>query len=232
MPRGKRPLDSVDARRGWGFSHKRPAIDPMNLLRVLFFARHLHDCRNFSEAMADAREYAHTDAGAARDSSGDPKRSSIARGMERLGIMDLLLLRREFRADCARDNTVAIQLFSDASPTTGTEIQGMVMDVLRRDGSTQRTVLPGCTLLRGFYDAASKAIALLHAIWVVPGPDVETVRYVLSKVVCVTTDFGNEVRTLEMVDCVEAYCKWMGGLSLSAARPFVNRDRRWLPHSI
>ena len=35
----------------------RPEVDPLNLLRALFFARHLNDVRNFTPALDDAHVY-------------------------------------------------------------------------------------------------------------------------------------------------------------------------------
>ena len=221
-----------EPRKRTGFMRNRTELDPLHLLRALFFARHLHNTRCFSEAMADAHVYLHPEDERARDSSKDPSRSALDRGMERLDIVDLLLHRREFHADAQFDRIESICLLTDGSPNTGTEIQGMVMDVLRRDGSTETIVLPGCTLLYGMFDAVSKSIALLHALWVIAGPDYATLEYVLRKVICVTTDFGCEVRTLEMVDCVRAYCEWMRGVPWESLRPLVNRDRRWLPNAI
>jgi len=232
MPTARRRVEPQPGRQGTGALRNRKEVDPLHLVRALFFARHLNDAREFTEAVDDAHDYEHAGDGSKRDSSVDPSRTSIDRGMQKLDITDLLLHRRELHADAKTDNLVAVSLFSDASPTTGTEVQGMVLDLLRRDGSTDRIVLPGCTLLYGMFDAVSKAVALLHAIWMLAGPDYETVAYVLSKVVSITTDFGCEVKTLEMVDCVYAYCKWMEGFEMMDVRKHVRRDRWWLPNAI
>ena len=47
----------------------------------------------------------------------------------------------------------------------------------------------------------------------------------------ITTDFGCEVKTLEMRDCAKAYCFWMAGASMEDLSTHVT-DERWLPNAI
>ena len=80
-------------------------------------------------------------------------------------IVDCLVGRRKMMAWLCKDMIKAITLYSDASPVTGTEVQGCVADVLLHDDTLHRIVLPGASLSYGKYDAVNKCIALFHALF-------------------------------------------------------------------
>ena len=94
-----------------------------------------------------------------------------------MDLVDLLLLRRRWAADMAFDRIDSIHVYSDSSPVTGEELQGMVMDVFYTDEEFLRTVLPGCTLAYGNFDAVSKGMALVWAAWLVAGPSEAGLQY-------------------------------------------------------
>ena len=93
-------------------------------------------------------------------------------------------------------------------------------------------VLTGATLLYGHSDVIAKSIRLMHAIWLVAGPEYRILSYVLSKVISTTTDGGGEMQTITMLDCAEAYCSWMAGGDILRCRTLVNNDQRWLPNAL
>jgi len=167
-----------------------------------------------------------------RDVTRDPKRTKLDDTVRKIDVMDLLLHRRMLHADATHDNIIAINLYSDSSPVSGEEMQGMVMDIHRRDDNHVRVELPGCNLSYGQFDAISKSVCLLHAMWLVAGPDAKTIKYCLRKVSSITTDFGTEMHTLEMRDVVDAYCAYMEGAPLEHCRTLVNMSQRWLPNAV
>ena len=213
--------------------HRRPSVDPLVLIRAAGFARYLRDMRDFRPALqaADAFERPATE-DELRDTSSDPCRSLLATTFQRLDIVDCLIHRRRFAADFEHDTLVSINVYSDSSPNAGEEIQGMVADILREDEEPVRVILPAGTLAYGLFDGISKAICLLHSFWMLAGPTYLLLSYVLSKVVSVTTDYGTELSTLTMDDCVLAYCLWMGGLPLGQCKQYVNKGARWLPNAL
>jgi len=182
--------------------------------------------------MQAGKEYDDPDGEVERDSSLDPGRCCIEEANQKLDVVDLLLLRRELHASAAHDLLKAANVYSDSSPVSGTEMQGMILDLHWKNGDYERIELPGGSLSYGLFDAVSKTICLLHAFWLIAGPDYATVKYLCSKVVSVTTDFGTEKHTLEMRDCVRAYCEWMAGRPLDECRQYVDVTRRWLPNAI
>ena len=67
-----------------------------------------------------------------RDATNDDRRTSVERAKAKLDVLSCSLDRREFHADCIHDAIDAIHLYTDASPTTGLEMQGMVADVYKK----------------------------------------------------------------------------------------------------
>ena len=187
----------------------------------------------FSAAMNAANRFDHPDSDMdSRDDKADPRRTGLDNTVRKLDVMDLLLFRRKLHADAAHDMIVAINLYSDSSPVSGSEIQGMLMDIHRRNDDNERIELPGGNLSYGQFDAVSKSMCLLHALWLVAGPDAQTIRYCLRKVASITTDHGTEMHTLEMRDVVDAYCAYMQGASLEHCRTLVDVTSRWLPNAL
>ena len=189
---------------------------------------------DFSEAMGDAHVVDHPDEGAEdRDASKDVKRASLLEAQGKLDVVSMLLHRRQFHADRVHDRIDAIQLFSDSSPNSGSEFQGMVADVHRKDKSFERLVLPGSTL--AYYslcDAISKTIALVWAVWLVVGPDIDDMRYWFDKVVGVTTDFGIEVLTVTVPNILRAFVAWASGTPLMECMALVDHTERLLRNAI
>ena len=239
QPAKSEHLTGAQGRVIGGFQHRtglrqqQNAMDPLHIITAIGFSRFLRDQQHFSEALQAAQDYDRPDLdGALRERSDDPHRSSLDLAFRRMDLVDCLLHRREFQADHIHDNLVAVNVYSDASPNSGEELQGMVIDVFRKNSEPTRITLPGSTLAYSHFDATSKAIALLHGFWLIAGPFYAVLKYVLSKVISVTTDFGTERKTVTMLDCVLAYCLWMGGVDITRCKDVVVRDSRWLPNAL
>ena len=55
----------------------------------------------------------------------------------------------------------SIHLYSDSSPVTGEEFQGMLIDVCEHDGDHRRVTLPGASLFYGTFSVVQKSATLL-----------------------------------------------------------------------
>ena len=141
--------------------------------------------------------------------------TTLARAAARLDAVDFLLERRRWEADREFDLVSSVTLYSDGSPVTGEELQGMVMDVCKRDGNHRRVTLPGATLFYGNMSAMSKGVTLLWACYLMAGPSFEAMSYFVSKVICICTDGGVELGTLMLPNILQAFAAWCGGTKLT-----------------
>ena len=230
LPAGVTPetLSSDHRRKQTANVSARPDIDPIQLVYALSFASHLRSPKYFTEALDDAEAYLGRDDDnpTVRDRSTDPRHSTMQRALAKSDAVACLLHRRFFKAWFEADCIKCICVYSDASPVVGTEIQGMVIDVIFHDGATERIILPGSTLAYCLADTVAKGIALLWAIFLVAGPSAQALRAFCWHVSSFTTDFGVEMHLLEMPDVIDAFVAWVSGAPLERLRPLVNQDTR------
>ena len=144
--------------------------DPLQLILGLDFANFLRNKAEFSAALDAAERFRCGWDAPPRPNDGDQQKRTLARTAEALDIVGMSLQRREFRADRLTNSVRAVNLFTDSSPTTGEEIQGMVMELIRTSSEVCRTLLPGSTLVYGQYNAVAKTVALVWSLWLVCGP--------------------------------------------------------------
>ena len=145
--------------------------DPIKTIRGLKFATFLRDKRTFSMAMGAAHDYdAPSEDEGKRDPSGDTSTSGIHRAFGILDAVGMLIQRRELKADRECDRVLGCNMFSDSSPVTGEEFQGMILEVIDRDHNARTNILPGSTLVYGQFNATAKGMCLLFALWCVCGP--------------------------------------------------------------
>ena len=208
-------------------------MDPVKLLLALNFSGFLRQTAHFTEAVDASGQYEQGQvADEDRDPKKDPGKTTLQKAFAKADVLGMLLERRRIAAWRETDAVEAIQIYSDASPVTGEELQGLVMDVLLRDNSVYTSTLPGSTLWYGHYDSISKVVALLWSLLLVVGTAVDTMRWLLDKVVCITTDFGNEHHTIEAPDFLEAFMMWAGGMALSEAALLVRYTHRLFPNAL
>jgi len=211
----------------------KPEQDPVKLLEACHYAGFLRSVADFTRAMNAGHRFDQPGfGGEARDSRYDPGATTIRKSKAKFDVVDCLLLRRQFELDRLGDNIRHITLYSDSSPTTGEELQGQIVDVIRRDGTHSRITLPGASLTYGHFDSVNKTIGLLWACWCVAGPDLESLTYFISKVRCLTTDMGVEMHLLETRDCLQAFIAWAGGKELGACAALVRQDRRLFAYAL
>ena len=149
------------------------------------------------------------------------------RALAKADAVAMLLHRRCFKSWFEANCIKTICVYSDASPVVGVEIQGMIIDVIFRDLTRERIILPGSTLAYGHAGTISKGVALVWAIWLVAGPEVGSLRHFCDHVISFTTDFGVEMHLLEMPDIADAFVAWVTGAPIGhQLRSLVNQDRR------
>ena len=228
MPKGKKvvvpPADDP--------SHRPPLPKALRLIRAVNFSDFLKSQKDFSKALGAANAYDNDVESDERDASRDPGEATLRRTMSKLDILDCLLWRRKFHAARMLDVLFSVNFFTDSSPVSGHELQGLVMDIWWSPDTGERVTMPGTSLAYGLFDATNKAIGLLHSLWLLTGPHYDDVWYVCTKVVSVTTDMGVEVGTLTMPNVVLAYCQYMAGTPFDAVGTVVDRSSRWLPHAL
>ena len=211
-------------------AQKRFPIDPLHVVRGLEVSKFLKDQRYFSDCLARADEFDNKlDVGAStRDVSDDVSRTSRQKGFALADIMGMLLQRREMQANRLCGRVKSMNLFTDASPVTGEELQGMVLEQVFNSEPLEvvRDVLPGSTLVYGQYGAISKTVALYYSLWLVAGPWFCDMAWLVALVRGIVTDGGNEARTVELPNIVKAFNAWMSGAPLLACRGLVDFNRR------
>ena len=165
-------------------------------------------------------------------SSDYPDRKHLERGVTRLDAASMLLQRIEFGKIKLLALLVAVHLFADSSPVTGSEILGMVADLVLRDGTILRWMLPGSVLAYGNFSALNKTMALVFAVWLLVGPFEAELRYFMDHVISITTDMGVEFGLGDQYDLVGAFMKSLNGTPAHELLPYVNTSRRLMNNSI
>ena len=123
-------------------------------------------------------------------------------------------------------------MWSDASPVAGTDLQGQVLLIVLASGLTINRVLPGVCLAYGFGRVIDKAIALLHALFLICGPDKLVLEYVLASIRSVTTDLGTEIDIPDIPDILDPFLKVMAGSPIESFVGMVDRTSRLLPSAL
>ena len=216
-------------------------FDPVRLVYALGHSFYLRTPKVFKESLQSAQDYDNFEPDddkadlleqLPRDASKDPSRDSLSRARQLLDPVACLVQRRFFTYWIDLGLIAAVCLYSDASPVVGVELQGMVMDVLLNDNTLHRVVLPGSSMAYGHTDGCAKCIALVWSIWLVVGSTEKNLRYVLSRVRSLTTDYGGELVILLMCDVLPAFLRWVSGMPLEDCRRFVNFNDRLMPRAV
>ena len=143
-----------------------------------------------------------------------------------LDIVDMAVDRRQHRADRIFDRSPSIHVYTDSSPVTGEELQGMVADYVYKDGPTRRSTLPGASLAYGAFNAVAKCLCLVWACFLIAGPEFIDMAYWFSKVASITSDNGVEIHILEVPWILDAFARWMLGSPLADCAIYVDYNRR------
>ena len=148
----------------------RKTIQGIGLCRKLKSSRMLHE--TFAEAVelnsdSEAGDAAVDDvpATSSRGRSSKVKRKlpqggHVMRSRLRLDTVSMNLQRRMFAFWKLMGVLLCINVFSDASPVTGREMQGMILECCFVDGTYLSLVLPGCVMAWGCNGAPDKAFVI------------------------------------------------------------------------
>ena len=239
LPVGAVAQSDIGSRPRLMFGGKRE-VDPIRLVHAASICLHLRSTKLFEEAIDDSYDYIFLDHDGdtpppRRRKDQGPSHRQLQTALARIDVVAMLLTRRKFRRwrklGCVR----SINVYSDASPVTGEELQGMVVDINFRDNSMERLTLPGSTLAYGHTDTLSKSVALIWAIWLVAGPELDDLRWFCGNITSLTTDFGVEIHLMECPDILEAFVIWARGntpLHELRGRPWVKSDARAFPRAL
>ena len=97
-------------------------------------------------------------------------------------------------------------LFADSSPSlTGLKMFSVPIDVFVQQGDTtllERRLLPLVSLSRDFLDAVGKLVALLWALWLMLGPQMDQFRHFLGRTRAIVSDCGTERKLADHMDII------------------------------
>ena len=124
-------------------------FDPKALVHAVGFGRHLRSEHAFSTALEDAISdlCLGDDDSSTRLELIDHSRRALSKAKAGLDVVAMLLARRQFHAWQKRYNIECIALYSDASPVTREEPQGMIIDICLKEGRKNRSALPYSALV-------------------------------------------------------------------------------------
>ena len=206
--------------------------DPVETIRQLKFAGCLRDQSKTEDALQAAIDAvcpseALKDEVAAHKPQ-TPRKSSLYRAGLKLDPVCMNIERRQFKHmhRCCPDVIVSAHIFADGSPVTGLEIQGMVLQLALIQGIFRNIILPGVCLHFGGMSTMDKAIALLWALWLVVGNDLDRLVWILSKVTSITTDMGHELGLLDIPDILHVFVQRMRGRPMDSLVQSVDPKSR------
>ena len=158
-----------------GIARGRPEHDPVKTVEALLFRSFLRCTEDFSAALDAGARYdrkqGDSDSDIERDATHDHRAATLRRSLERMDAVGMLLERRLFHAEVEVGEIIGINIYTDASPVTGSEVQGMVVEFLKRTGQARTCHLPGASLSYGHADLTAKTMAFVWAAWLVCGPE-------------------------------------------------------------
>ena len=127
----------------------------------------------------------------------------------------------------------SINLQSDGSPVTGTELQGQILEVIMKEPRVCKTiVMPGTALEYGQYGLMSKIIAFLWSLFLLVGPWEYGLRFILNMIASVTTDMGTEHRFIDAPDVLKAFLLHIGGASWETVLAAIDYGAKLLPFAL
>ena len=118
---GDRPRKITGRLKGHG---RTEAIDPIRLVHALDVSQHIRQQAAFELVLEVAQDYLALDAGVRveHDFSQDPKSSTLWRSQIRSDVLEMLLMRRQFKQWFVDGVIRSLHIQSDASPVVGQEL--------------------------------------------------------------------------------------------------------------
>ena len=164
-------------------------FDACAVLKYLKFGKHLKALEDADLALNDALEFACTSNELLDEVTGQlperPRKSALHHARMKLDAVAMNIERREF-ADLLGNRPHELEsahLFTDASPVTGTELQGMVLELFLITGMLMKVVMPGVVLHFGGTRLIDRIIAFLWSLTLMIGTDYKLCKFLLSRFV-------------------------------------------------
>ena len=214
------------------------AKDAVQILRSLKVARRLKSLADLDITLLDA-----IDCICATDRLADevigqmpdnPKPTALNLARLKLDAVTMNLERRMMQDLCTnrRHELQSAHLFTDASPVTGNELQGMVIDLCFASGFILTMVLPGVCMHFGRCRLVDKCAALLWALFLVVGHDHAHLQWLLSKVTSITTDQGTEFAMTDVPDFLHCFLRRLSGVAMDNFVGTVDLKSRLFPNAV
>ena len=155
-------------------TQKDATLTGANIVHQLKFSKNLRDQALHQQALVDAidvlfQDPEEADAVTAKSTTHVASRQTLLKARIRCDAMGCLIERREIAQIVQLCILVSAHIYTDGSPVTGTEVQGMLLELFTADGTLHLFYLPGMALLYGLTRTIDKAIALLWSLWLVTG---------------------------------------------------------------
>ena len=216
----------------------RPQYDAVHMLKWLRFSRHLHSTENTTEAIDDGIDAAVDDAELFHEVKARrnkvPEKTLLQRSRVRMDAAGMNMERRFFRnlIENEPESIVSIHLYSDASPVSGSELQGMLVDLFYLSGAVTTHVLPGVALAYGAYGLYSKAFAFLWSLFLIMGPWQFGLQWFCDKIASITSDMGTEIGLLDCPNLIPIFLLFISGTKLADLVPQVDLSSRLFKNAI
>jgi hypothetical protein len=139
-------------------------------------------------------------------------------------------LERRWFTDLAqnyREQVVSMHVFSDGSPVTGHQLQGMVLQICHLWAPFVTTlVMPGVMLHHSGTSHASKLFAFMWSLYLMVGASLPTLEWVLTMIRSITTDMGTELGLTDCPSILAAFMLWLGGAPVLTLKAAIDNSTR------
>ena len=214
----------------------QPTYDAVKTYKFLKFSRHLKDLAKSHTAMDlaicaachDNDELLDDVATNDKKTGGNMQRTAHQRARLKLDAVSMNLERREFCHifKTAPDSVQSAHVYSDGSPVTGSELQGMILQLVMVYGVIRDLVMPGVMLHYSFTSALDKCLAFVHSLVMMVGIELEILNWICGKIKSITTDNGIELKMLDCPNILAAYLRRLAGVPASALVDTIDKASR------
>jgi hypothetical protein len=216
-----------------------PGKDAVDTLRYLKHAGNLKDLSKADESLVDAIAAACGEEFELADRVYDNKpqqykRSQLYHARRKLDAVGMLVERRELKDLCRNrpDELVSAHLFTDASPVTKSELQGMILELCMACGAILVFVMPGVMMHYGSNSVFDKALAFIWALHLMLGTDVGDLKWLCGKIGSVTTDMGTELGFIDVPDLIQAFILRRQGVPMDDLAATIDPSSRLVPNAL
>jgi len=209
--------------------------DAVKSYKAVRLARNINDLRNPPTVLRDAVDLACDGDDELLDAVNDKVisdnlicRNAIQRGRLRVNIVAINLDRRRLMHlfKTQRHLVRPMHLYADGSPVTGSEIQGMVLEIQFKDGTSETWIMPGVTLHFEGLSCLDKVLAFLWSLYLLVGYEPDLMAWIISLIRSVTTDLGTELGFIDQPDVLNAFLVQVAGGDLRTAIASIDPQSR------